>query len=177
MNMTENSNGKKFEGGESMKDGKKKKALEDPKINVKIKLSVLWIGLIFFYLYNDVISFFRKDIIEEALVGEIQGIQITQELLLAGAVLMSIPIFMTFLSLILPAKVNRPTNLVVGIFHGIVLAGTIAGPGEAWSHYALYMGLEAVFITLIVWHAWKWPEQESVPAPSSELKSVEYSVA
>ena len=160
-----------------MKEGKNKKVLEDPKINVKIKLSVLWITLVFFYLYNDVISLFRKDILEMALTGEMAGMQISQTFLLGAAVLMSASILMTFLSLALPARLNRPTNISVGIFHAFVLAGTMTVPGETWAHYALYMVFEAVFIALIVWHAWKWPEQESVTAPSSEIRSAEYSVA
>ena len=133
--------------------------LEDLKINVKIKLSVLWIGLMFFYLYNDVISFFRQDTIEEVLTGEMAGIQITPEFLVAVAVLMAIPIFMTFLSLILPARVNRPTNIVVGIFHIVIMAVSMMVPAETWAYYALYMMFEAVFIVLVIWHAWTWPKQ------------------
>jgi hypothetical protein len=176
INVTENNDGKKFVGSESVKEEKNKKVLEDPKINVKIKLSVLWITLVFFYLYNDVISLFRKDILEEALTGEMAGMHISQTFLLAAAVLMSVSILMTFLSLALPAKVNRPTNIIVGIFHAVVLAATMTVPGETWAHYALYMVFEAVFIALIVGYAWKWPVQVSVSAPSSEMKSAEYSV-
>ena len=135
--------------------------LEDVKINVKIKLSLLWVALVFFYLYNDVISFFRRDIIEEVLTGELAGIQVTQIFLFGTAILMAIPIFMIFLSLALPAKVNRWVNIILGIFHAVVLATTLLVPGETWAHYALYMIFEAVFIVLIVWHAWKWPKQES----------------
>ncbi|UCE16573.1 MAG: hypothetical protein JSV12_02905 [Candidatus Bathyarchaeota archaeon] len=135
--------------------------LEDVKINVKIKLSLSWVALVFFYLYNDVISFFRQDIIEEVLTGEMGSIQITQTFLFGVAILMAIPIFMIFLSLVLPAKVNRWVNIIVGIFHAVVLATTFLVPGETWAHYALYMIFEAVFIVLIVWHAWKWPKQES----------------
>ncbi len=175
--MTEKEYEKKFEGSESMKESKNKKILEDPKVNVKIKLSVLWITMVFFYLYNDVISLFRKDILEEALTGEMGGIQISQTFLLGAAVLMSASILMTFLSVVLPARVNRPTNIIMGIFHAIVLAATMTVPGETWAHYALYMVFEAVFIAMIIWHAWKWPEQEDVSAPSLELKSAEYSVA
>jgi len=137
------------------------RALEDVKIDVKMKLSALWVALVFFYLYNDVISFFRRDIIEEALSGEMGGMQVTQTLLFGAAILMAIPIFMVFLSLALPAKVNRWTNIIVGIFHAVVLLITLLVPGETWAHYALYMILEAVFIALIVWHAWKWPRQEA----------------
>ncbi|MGB3904240.1 MAG: DUF6326 family protein [Anaerolineae bacterium] len=137
------------------------RALEDVKINVKIRLSALWVALMFFYLYNDVISFFRRDTIELVLSGEMGGIQVTQTFLLGAAVLMAIPIFMVILSLALPAKVNRWTNIIVGIFHAVVLLTTLLVPGETWAHYGLYMVFEAVFIALIVWSAWKWPKQEA----------------
>ena len=141
-------------------DKKTSRVLEDNKINIKTKLSILWIVLMFFYLYNDVLSFFRQDTIEEALTGQMAGIQITPMFLLGGSVLMAIPIFMVFLSLELPAKLNRSLNIIIGIFHIIVLAGTMLAPGDIWPNYALYMIFEAVFIVLIVWYAWKWPAQE-----------------
>ncbi len=136
--------------------------LEDVKINVKIKLSLFWVALVFFYLYNDVISFFRRETIELVLSGDIPGgIQINQTFLFAMAILMAIPVFMTFLSLALPAKVNRWVNIIVGIFHAVILVGFLFVPaGETWAYYALYMIFEAVFIVLIVWTAWKWPKQE-----------------
>ena len=134
--------------------------LEDVKINVKIKLSVLWICLMFFYLYNDVLSFFQPGTIEELITGDIGGMQMTQLFLFGAAVLMAIPIFMVFLSLALPAKVNRWVNIVVGIFHVVVLVATLIVPGDLWAYYAFYMLLEAVFIIIIVWHAWKWPTRD-----------------
>jgi hypothetical protein len=135
--------------------------LEDVKINVKIKLSLLWVALMFFYLYNDVFGFFRQDIVEEVLSGEMGGIQINQVFLFGAAILMAIPIFMIFLSLALPAKVNRWVNIIAGIVYAGVLVTIMLVPGETWAYYAFYEILEAVFIVLIVWHAWKWPKQES----------------
>jgi len=135
--------------------------LEDVKINVKIKLSALWVALVFFYSYNDVISFFRQDTIEGVLSGGIGGAIVTPTFLFAMAILLAIPIFMLVLSLALPARVNRRTNIIVGIFHAVVLLATLLVPGELWAHYALYMIFEAVFIALIVWTAWKWPKQEA----------------
>lgn len=137
--------------------------LEDPKVNIKTKLSILWITLMWFYAYNDIISFFRKDTHEGALSGQFEGVVISQEFLLGASILMSIPIFMVFLSIALPAKINRPLNIIMGIFHAIVLAGTISVPGETWAHYTLYMIFEAVFIVLIIWYAWNWPTQEGIP--------------
>jgi hypothetical protein len=134
--------------------------LEDPKINVKLKLAALWTALVFFYLYNDVITFFRQDHVEEVLTGELAGIEVGQTFLLGAAILMSIPIFMIFLSLALPAKVNRPTNIIVGLFHAVLFFASLVGPGEPWAHFALYMVFEAVFILIIVWFAWTWPKLE-----------------
>ena len=142
-------------------DKKTARMLEDVKINVKIKLSALWVALVFFYSYNDVISFFRQDTIEGVLSGGIGGAIVTPTFLFAMAILLAIPIFMLVLSLALPARVNRRTNIIVGIFHAVVLLATLLVPGELWAHYALYMIFEAVFIALIVWTAWRWPRQEA----------------
>ena len=135
--------------------------VEDVKINVKIKLSALWVALVFFYLYNDVISFFREDVIKEVIAGEHGGVQITQPFLFAMALMLAIPIVMVFLSLTLKAKVNRWVNIILGIFHAGVLLASLFVPGEIWAYSALYMIFEAVFIALIIGHAWKWPKQEA----------------
>jgi len=148
---------------------KEPKILEDVKINVKIKLSALWVALVFFYLYNDVISFFRADIIEEVIAGKPGGVEISQTFLFSMALMMAIPIVMVFLSLTLKAKVNRWVNIVLGIFHaGVMVTVTLLVPGETWAHYALYMIFQAVFIALIVGHAWKWPTQEGMPTKGTK---------
>jgi len=138
-------------------------SLVDPIINIKLKLAIFWIVLMFFYAYNDIISFFRQDTIEGVLAGAPGGIEMTPVFLLAASVLMSIPIFMVLLSAVLPARINRPVNIVVGIFH-LVLLGVTSTVGDEgpMAHYALYMVFEGIVIAMITWYAWKWPTQESV---------------
>jgi len=138
-------------------------SLVDPIINIKLKLAIFWIVLMFFYAYNDIISFFRQDTIEGVLAGAPGGIEMTPVFLLAASVLMSIPIFMVLLSAVLPARINRPVNIVVGIFH-LVLLGVTSTVGDEgpMAHYALYMVFEGIVIAMIIWYAWKWPTQESV---------------
>lgn len=138
--------------------------LGDVKINVKIKLSALWVTLMFFYLYADVLTFYQPGIIEEIIAGEVLGIQINKLFLLGAAVLMAIPSVMVFLSLTLKAKANRWANIILGIFHAGVLIATMFIPvetAETYAHHIFYIIVEAVFIVLIVWHAWKWPKQEA----------------
>jgi len=134
--------------------------LEDVKVNVKIKLALFWVALMFFYVYNDLLSFFKPGHVEELVGGSLAGIVFTQELLFSAALLMALPSIMIVLSLTLKAKWNRMVNIIVGIFHMVILVSTTLMPGDLWVFYATYVVFEAVFIILIVWQAWKWPKLE-----------------
>jgi len=58
--------------------------LEDAKVNVKTTLSALWIALMFFYAYADILGFYRTENVEGVLAGELGGVEITP-LLLVGS--------------------------------------------------------------------------------------------
>ena len=155
-----------MEGEEKMNSNKKTaRILEDVKINVKIKLAALWVTLMFFYLYADVLAFYQPGHIEDVISGEVVGIQINQIFLLGSAMVMAIPSVMVFLSLTLKAKANRWANIILGIFHAGVLLATMFIPVETektWVYYIFYMIVEALFIALIIWYAWKWPNQSNL---------------
>ena len=169
MKMVKQDNVKDPAQGENKSKNTTARTLVDPIINIKLKLAIFWIVLMFFYLYNDVISFFRQDTIEGVLAGAPGGVEITPVFLLAASVLMSIPIFMVLLSVVLPAGTNRPVNIVVGIFHLVLLAATATVGDEApWAHYALYIVFEGLIISLITWYAWKWPTEGTVASRPSQ---------
>jgi len=132
--------------------------LEAVKINVKIKLSALWVTVMFLYLYVDVFANYIPGRLEDLIAGELGGVPITQEFLLGFMILMTIPSLMVFLSLTLKAKANRWTNIIVGILYlGVVLVSII---GDSNYFYIFGSSVEVVLLLLIVWHAWKWPKQE-----------------
>ena len=141
--------------------GGSKPIFEDVVINVKIKLSALWVTLMFFYLYADVLTFYQPGALEEIMAGKIGGIQINQAFSLTAAIVMAIPSVMVFLSLTLKAKANRWTNIIAGIYSAGLLLITVLLAKAFDPHYILYDIIEAVLIALIVWHAWKWPKQDS----------------
>jgi len=74
---------------------------------------------------------------------------------------MTIPSLMVFLSLILKAKANRWTNIIVGIFEIVFVLGNLIG--ESWAYYIFGSIVEVVLLLLIVWYAWKWPKEEGLP--------------
>ena len=135
--------------------------LEDPKINIKLKLSGLWVANMFIFIYVDYFGLYIPGVMEKIIEGEVAltGIQITQVFLLAGITLMMIPSLMIFLSLTLPAKANRWTNIIVGILQIVVLVSALIG--ESWAYYIFATIVEVVLLLLIVWYAWKWPKQEA----------------
>ena len=132
--------------------------LQDVKVNVKIKLAALWATLTFAYAYADVLGFYSPGNLAEILAGEIGGVPLTQEMLLAMAILMAIPIVMVLIPLILPAKVNRISNIIIGIVYIVVLAAaSVVAPT---AYYLVFAGIELMCLVLIVWFAYKWPKQE-----------------
>jgi len=133
--------------------------LEDVKINVKIKLSALWVAVLFLFIYVDYFGLLRPGIIEQIIAGEVEGLQISQVFLLAAMALMTIPSLMIFLSLTLKAKANRWTNIIVGIFQIVILLVFVIG--ESWAFYIFGTIVEVVLLSLIVWYAWKWSKQEA----------------
>jgi hypothetical protein len=135
--------------------------LEDMKINVKIKLSALWVTVMFIYIYVDIFGFYQPGEIENILAGKVWEFEITQAWALGTLILMTIPSLMVFLSLALPAKVNRWTNIIVATLYIVVAIGNPIG--ESWAF--IYFGsiVELVLLSLIVWHAWKWPTLKVSP--------------
>lgn len=127
-------------------------------MNRKVKLALLWVALMFLYIYNDIFSMYQPGHVADLLEGHMEGVEFTQTLLLGAALLMAFPSFMVLLSLILKARINRIVNIVMGVFHILLLIGTqFVGEGESWFYWKVNELLEALFLVIIIWNAWKWP--------------------
>jgi hypothetical protein len=123
--------------------------------DIRIKLSALWVSLMLTYLLGDVLRIFSGDFV----AGQIEGMQVTQTMYLGMAVLMVIPIAMVFLSLTLPYKADRWTNIVVAVFFFLFnLVGLPTYP-TAYDKFLIVVGL--VFNILTVWYAWRWRNPEA----------------
>ena len=136
------------------------RTLGDVKVNVKIKLSALWVTLMLFYIYADILGFYTPGNIEKVASGEIGGVQISEGFLFVMALWMAIPSVMVFLSLALKANANRWANVIVGIISIVILGATFFA-GDISARYTFQAAIEAVLMALIVWQAWTWPRQEA----------------
>lgn len=132
--------------------------VEDVRIGVRLKISALWIAILFLFAYGDIFGFFQEGQIEEVIAGEVSGIEITETFLFAVSVYIAIASVMVFLSLVLQWRVNRWTNIVMPILYIVSIAVSAIGESSA---YFIFLSLtESVLLLLIVWYAWTWPKRE-----------------
>jgi hypothetical protein len=131
--------------------------LEDVRVPVKLKLSALWAALMFLYAYGDIFAYFRPGFIEDVMAGEVFAFEINQVFLLAISIYVAMPAVMVFLALTLNPGISRWVNIVLGLVYAVtILLSTI---GEDYVYYYFLSFLEGAIALLIVWCAWKWPEQ------------------
>jgi hypothetical protein len=132
--------------------------VEDLRIGVRLKISALWIAILFLFAYGDIFGFFQEGQIEEVIGGEVSGIEITETFLFAVSVYIAIASVMVFLSLVLRSRVNRWTNIVLPILYIVSIAVSAIGESSA---YFIFLSLtESVLLLLIIWYAWTWPKRE-----------------
>lgn len=139
----------------------KKVILEDFKLNVKIKLAALWTSVTLCYLYGDYFELYVPQKVE----GLVSGNNILDNpiKLFAASVLLAIPAFMVFLSIILKPSINRWLNIIFGIFFTTIMVLIALTSITPWLTFYVFLAIaESIITSLIVWHAWKWPKQGDV---------------
>lgn len=129
--------------------------LEDITINVKLKLALLWTSFMFLYIYVDYLHLYMPNSLEDMLAGRVFLFDVTQVFLLASLASVTIPALMIFLSVALPANVNRWANIVLAIIYIPYTLFNLAG--EAWIHMMFGAAVEVALLLLIIRSAWKWP--------------------
>jgi hypothetical protein len=137
--------------------------LDNPPIPVQAKLAAAWTSFMFLYIYVDYFHLYKPGAVDDIRAGVVFEFDISQTLLIIFLVLVAIPILMVMLSLTLPARVNRATNLVVAALY--VPVSVFNAVGESWIYfYGLSIGLEVLLLAFILRCAWTWPRTPAVPA-------------
>lgn len=136
---------------------KSKPVYENTRISVNLKIAALWTSFMFLYIYVDYFHLYMPGTLESLISGRVFTFDISYFFLLFAMTFVIIPSLMIFLSVALPAKINRKTNLIVGIvFIPYMLFNLV---GEAWPHMYLAAAVEVLQLCLIIRYAWKWPVQ------------------
>ena len=141
-------------------------------MDVKSKLSTLWIFVALNYLYCDVVSLMDPELLPQYLRGNVNGLEFTPWFLLGAGVLVEIFIAMVLLSRVLPYRANRWANIAAGTLMTTVQSATLF-VGVPAPYYVLFSVIEIATTVVIVWLAWTWRE----PVGQVELNEPELSAA
>jgi Family of unknown function (DUF6326) len=127
------------------------------KMDMKSKLSTLWIFVALNYLYCDVVSLMDPELLPLYLRGNVNGLELTPGFLLGAGLLVEIFIAMVLLSRVLPYRTNRWANIVAGTIMTAVQSATLL-VGVPALYYLFFSVIEIATTVLIVWFAWNWHE-------------------
>jgi len=133
--------------------------LEDIKVSVKFKLATLGASFMFLYIYVDYFHLNMPSSINDILAGKVFIFDISYVFLMIAMFFVAIPALMIFLSVALPAKVNRWANIIIAVIYIPYMVFNLAG--EAWVHMYFAAAIEVVLLGLIIRYAWKWPRIET----------------
>jgi len=135
--------------------------LENPKINIKIKLASLWASATFCYLYGDYFELYTPDKVNSLITGE--NIMDSPTKLLLASIILAIPSVMVAVSIFLKPKINRILNILFGtLFTLMMIFIGIMSTNEWYLFYVFLAFLESIITALIVWYAWKWPKENTI---------------
>ena len=134
-------------------------ALLDQGVPVQAKLAAAWTSFVFLYVYVDILAFYKPGVVDDILIGVVWEFDITPTWAITALTLLAIPIFMVVLSMTLPARANRITNLIVDSLQVPFAAFNAVGQlGESWMYfYLLGVALELILLALILRYGWTWP--------------------
>jgi hypothetical protein len=137
------------------------KTLENYKINVKIKLSLLWTSLMFLYIYADYFELMTPGKLEKMIQLKTPMGPTSPDLLIVFALLLIIPGLMIILSIFLVPRINKWTNLIFGVIYAAIsILIIISSVGSEWHRfYVLYNVVELFVLMTILWQAWQWPNK------------------
>jgi hypothetical protein len=131
---------------------------ESLRIGVRLKISALWVAMLFLFAYGDIFGSFVPGRIDDIRGGTISGIEITQTFLLATSVYVAIASLMIFLTLVLRPTLSRWANIVLPILYIVSIVASVIG--ESWEYFWFLSIVEGAVLLLIIWYAWRWPTLE-----------------
>lgn len=122
------------------------------KISINTKLSTLWLFILLNIIFRDIHQMTLKSHLEMLLTGYYNGMEVTEMIMLIGAIVVEIPIAMVLFSLLLKRGLNRIVNIIAAILFTSVLLFT--PPTDMDDTFHLIVELIAIISIIII--AWKW---------------------
>jgi len=142
--------------------------LKNNQSDMKLKLLTLWIFVFFNIIFRDLHEFGRPGLLQEIMTGVVNGVQITESLMLVGGFMIEIPLLMLPLTALLKFKANRLANLCIG---ALMIPLMIFNYNRPDLDDIFFLMFEIAALLLIIWYAWGWTnDSESLSQNASITK-------
>jgi hypothetical protein len=129
--------------------------------NPRLLLSILWVFIVLNFFARDIHELGRPGMLEQMMSGTIDGVVITELLMLLGGFMIEIPILMTVLALLLPHGINRRANIGVGLLTMVMIVAMNTKPDL---DNVFFMGIQFIALIAIVGMAWRWRAAQQTDA-------------
>lgn len=134
-------------------------------MNRKTLLSTLWVFVTINYLYCDLIGLMDASLLKQYLTGNVEGMKINENFLLAAGVLMEIPISMILFARILKDKTNASANILAAFIKTSVMILTLF-LGKPTIYYLFFATIEISTTVFILAYAIGWLKEINALKPS-----------
>ncbi len=124
--------------------------------NVRSLLSTLWIFVCLNIFAKDMHELGRPGMLEQVMSGVIDGVVVTDTLMLVGGMMIEIMIVMVLLSIILPHRLNRRFNIGIGVVSVGITIWTNTNPDL---DNIFFMVINLMALASIIWISWNWNEE------------------
>ena len=125
-------------------------------LDKRAKLSSLWVFVFFNMIFRDLHELGRPGFLEEIMTGIVNGVQVTEGLMLVGGIMIAVPLLIIPLIQFLNLKANRIVNLIMGVLQIINVIGNNTAPDLDNIFFAV---IEVIALLMILRLAWTWKEQ------------------
>ena len=131
-------------------------AITQERPDTRTLLSTLWIFVLLNLFAKDLHELGRPGMLEQVMAGVVDGVTITDKLMLLGGVMFEIPILMVLLSQILPYKFNRRANIGAGAFTIVMEVYTNLDPDL---DNVFFLVIKLLALVGVIRVGWKWSER------------------
>ena len=124
-------------------------------LDQRAKLTALWVFVFLNMIFRDLHEPGRPGFLEEVMTGVVNGVQVTEGLMLIGGIMIAVPLLMIPLIQFLSFKANRLANLFMGALHIVNIIGVNMAPDLDNVFFAV---IEIAALLLILQQAWVWTD-------------------
>jgi hypothetical protein len=126
-------------------------------IDIRLRLSALWIATLFIFAYVDLFSLYRPDVRADLANEKLSAFDINQTFLFGVTLYVVIPGLMVYLTLVMGRHLSRIVNITVAAVYGLTIVGGAVGE---WNYFILGSVVETLLLAVVVHHAWTWPQHD-----------------